>query len=186
MHYQVIIAQKICTFTLDKTLKRFYNYYCKFKSLNYFIGGAVMLKLGSINNNKQQAQKKTINWSEFKKQAKAGKYLITYLFGTGRIYEGRVIQNAGIIFEGEDLKVKMSISQEQWQSVKQVLNLSANDIIGKEFYFVIQEDGTFGVEAWTYEDEHMQAIYEFDKVKKMFKLVYKPKQALQDDEVVDF
>ncbi len=135
-----------------------------------------MLKLGSFNNNKQV--KETLTFREFwTKHKQTGSFIISYIFVPNRY------PTAGLIFETDTYKVKFTLSNEYWTAFKNTYGLKPEDIIGVEFYFTIT-DTEYGIEKKDSETSTLIPVYEYDKSKKYFKLVYKDKNTLED--TVDF
>ncbi|MGC9006757.1 MAG: hypothetical protein ACP5JX_04190 [Sulfurihydrogenibium sp.] len=137
-----------------------------------------MLKLGSFNNNKKV--KETLTFKEFiTKHKQTGSFIITYLFAPSKYPTG------GLIFETDTYKVKFILSKEYWEAVKNAYNIRPTDIVGVEFYFTIT-DNDYGIEKVENNSNVLIPVYEYDKFKKYFKLIYKDKATLSEPDTVDF
>ncbi|MGC9188487.1 MAG: hypothetical protein ACP5F0_04245 [Sulfurihydrogenibium sp.] len=135
-----------------------------------------MLKLGSFSSSKKV--KETLTFKEFlSSHRQAGRFIITFIFVPSKYPTGAVI------FETEEYKVKYTLSQEYWNLLKTTYNLTPNDLIGYEFYFVIS-DSDYGIERVENNSKTLIPVYEFVKDKRYFRLVYKDSTTLND--VVEF
>jgi hypothetical protein len=131
-----------------------------------------MLKLGSFSNSKKV--KETLTFKDFLSSYRQnGRFIITFIFIPSKYPTGAVI------FETEEYKVKYTLSQEYWNLLKTTYNLTPNDLIGYEFYFVISETD-YGIEKVENSSKVLIPVYEFIKDKRYFKLTYKDSTTLND------
>ncbi len=136
-----------------------------------------MLKLGSFNTRKV---KETLTFREFMtNHRKAGKFPITFIFAPSRYPSGAVI------FETEHHRVKFTLSAEYWKAFKDTFRIKPEDIVGVEFFFVLT-DNDYGIEKEDNNTNTLIPVYEYNKSKKYFKLVYKDKTTLSEPDTVDF
>jgi len=137
-----------------------------------------MLKLGAVQT---KQFKKAISFKEWlklwKEKPSEGKFLITYIGAPN------AFPTAFIIFQTEEYNVKYSLSPEAWDAFKKSYSLKAQDIIGREFYFIINANGEYGIESYSFQSDVYEAIYEFNKAKKAWKHHYKAKAPEEEDSV---